>query len=186
MKKHYSVIFIITLVIIVSCSKSRDNNILINADRTVIYEVDLKVDPENVNWMKNLDRIPFLEDIINKIKSGKLQPYDPLFTNEPTLLTWDQVQHRLGFSRDTITTQEQESGELNKKVIEHNYSLEEITRMIFIEEWHYDPNSMNFEKKVLGLAPVREFEKEPGEPKVKSIVFVVYFTDKKPPIFKYD
>jgi len=169
------------LVIAVSCNKEDNGSSLERKDKTVIYEVDLSLDPELPNWMGNIDSGKFIEMLLEKVKSGKLTAYSPL-TVKPSPLTWNDIEFTLGVRTDSIEMTDPETGKVSWKVERNEINTNEIKRLIFIEEWSFDESNLQFNKKILGLAPVRVFYKEGYDTELKSIAFVVYFGEKKPPV----
>jgi glycosidase len=163
----------------VSCNYNGKSGSLERTDKNVIYEVDLSLDPELPHWMGNIDSKKFMEMLLEKVKSGKLTAYSPL-SAKPEPITWSDIEYNLGVRTDTAQTIDESTGKLTSKVMKNEINTNELKRLIFIEEWTFDESTLQFNKKILALAPVRVFTKENFDSPLKSIAFVVYFTDSKP------
>ncbi len=118
------------------------------------YDVNIKSpDPDYDWWIQNLpgpQREKFVDMIIDGALSGKYQAYDyynqPISAGDVKLILSDT-------SFYTIVDEEPPYTERDTMVIS-NIFHEDILRIRFLEEWRIDPNTLQVEKKILGIAPI--------------------------------
>ena len=127
--------------------------------KKIQYDVNIKSpDPEYDWWIQNLvgpDRDKLVSNIIDGAKSGKWQAYD--YFNEPI----DKFEVQNIFSDTMVATimREVPPYELFDTILIHNILKEDILRIRFMEEWRMNPENLEFEKKILGIAPIaRRFD----------------------------
>ncbi|MBC8321092.1 MAG: hypothetical protein H8E34_10245 [Bacteroidetes bacterium] len=118
------------------------------------YDVNIKSpEPEYDWWIQNLvgpQRERLVDLIIDGAKSGKWQAYD--YFNNP--IGKDEV---LDIFADTmvVTLMKTEPPyELFDTLIIYNILQEDIIRLRFLEEWSINPENLDFNKNIIGLAPV--------------------------------
>jgi len=118
------------------------------------YDVNIKSpDPDYDWWIQNLpgpQREKFVDMIIDGALSGKYQAYDyynqPISAGDVKLILSDT-------SFYTIVDEEPPYTERDTMVVS-NIFREDILRIRFLEEWRIDPNTLQVEKKILGIAPI--------------------------------
>ena len=93
----------------------------------------------------------------------------------------NMIREKMGVIPLTLTQVDPETGESNEITMMDYLPLEEIQKVIFIEEWYYDSKTMAITKNVKGVAPVRTYYEldiyaNPIESK-EEVVFVVYFNE---------
>jgi len=112
----------------------------------------------------------FITTLINQVIEGKTHTCD-YRTKQP--LTALEAKDRI-FTHDTISVMD-ENGEFKDMVVEHNRT-DQIYSILFIEEWSIDPLTMQLEKKVTGIAPIRYFPvpTSTGDDKIRrEVVFII-------------
>ena len=144
----------------------------------VIYEFNLEdtINPENTSSI-NAQRLSRL--LIDKAVSGKIAVYKP--TDISVSLNKDEILQNMGKTNDTLYMENPETGEMEVKVIQTDPFYYQITSIIFIEDWYYDPATLAIRKEITGIGPVRHYTK--GEQELKTVVFLMYPNNKKTPIF---
>lgn len=164
------------------CSKEKTES-LSNQSNVIMYETVLSTDIARLEWVKNIDSKRMITSIFDRVKSGELNAYNP-YGDLSTPIKWENVLFQMDALNDTIEEIDPQTNETTSKVVQHEMSLSEIQGIVFIEEWSQETGSGRIVKDVLGVAPVRYFNPGNGEEIRKSIVFVCYFTEKKPPLFE--
>ncbi len=118
------------------------------------YDVNIKSpDPDYDWWIQNLPG-PQRDKIVNMIMdgalSGKYKAFDyygqPLSPNEIMRMMADTIYY-------TIMDEEPPYAERDTMVI-NNVFREDVLRIRFLEEWRIDPDILQMEKKILGIAPI--------------------------------
>lgn len=182
MMKKLVFLMLIVSGLMISCGKDNTES-LSNQSNVIMYETVLSTDIAKLEWVKNIDSRRMITSIFDKVKSGELKAYNPYGDlKEP--IRWENVLFQMDALNDTIEEVDPQTNETKSRIIQHEMSLSEIQGIIFIEEWSQETGSGRIVKDVLGVAPVRYFNPGNGEEIRKSIVFVCYFTDKKPPLFE--
>jgi hypothetical protein len=119
---------------------------------------DLAYGSYNSPYFNNINQRNFIETMLNQVFEGKANSYD-YQTNQ--LLTFEEAKKRVYINQTIMVINE--FGEAVETTYEQNIS-EEICSVIFIEDWYIDPQTMQMEKKVTGIAPViYSFDTESGE-----------------------
>ncbi len=150
MKYRFYILIILLSSTFFSCQHDKKEVIT----EKIQYDVNIKSpDPEYDWWIQNLvgpQRDKLVDLIIDGAKSGKWQAYD--YFNNPI----DKLEVRDIFSDTLILTMRKNEPpyELFDTTIIYNILPEDIIRIRFMEEWSIDPNNLNFNKKIKGIAPV--------------------------------
>lgn len=150
MKTRNILLFAVLLIIGSSCVQ--DNLKLIT--EKIQYDVNIKSpDPEYDWWIQNLvgpERENLVDIILDGALEGKFQAYDYFY--QP--ITPDEVR---GLFADTLMLtfrQLEPPYELFDSVVIQTIERADIQRLRFMEEWKMNPDNLDFEKKIYGLAPV--------------------------------
>lgn len=155
-----------------SCGKKGEEKKLVT--ERIQYDVTIKSpDPDFDWWVQNLEgskREAFIKNILNAAYSGKLKAYD-IFHNP---LSVNDVK-AIGNRADTVTgTSPNPPYNDTVMVLTQELDLQRITRVRFLEEWRMDENTLEFDKKVLGISPIIESYAENGELRGYMPLFWVY------------
>jgi hypothetical protein len=165
-------------VLCFSCGRSNKDKQLVT-DR-IQYDVDIKSpDPEFDWWVQNIEgssREAFIRQIIDAAYSGKLRVYN--YFNEP--LTAEEVK-MIGNRSDTFTFQrEYPPYDFYDTVIRQRLEMKDITRIRFLEEWYMDEKTLEFDKKIVGIAPIIRKYDPNGELRGYMPLFWVYLDERVP------
>jgi hypothetical protein len=118
------------------------------------YDVNIvSPDPDYDWWIQNLpgpQRERLVDLIIDGASSGKFQAYD--YFNIP--ITAQQVQTILSDTSYFTLVDEEPPYEERDTVVVYNIRKEDILRIRFLEEWVMDPETLQMNKKILGIAPI--------------------------------
>jgi hypothetical protein len=146
--------------------------------KNVIYEFNLE-DTLNPEFTSNLNIAKLSSLLINKALKGKIKTYDALDTNQ--IFTREQVLSRMGATKDSVYVDDPDTGEQTLKVINVAPMYEQITSMVFVEDWYYDPKTYSIKKVIKSVGPVRHYLK--NEEPVKNIVFMMPLGKEKTKLF---
>ena len=157
MKKAIFLILISGIVFSLSfCTQkeAEDNRTLIT--KKIQYDVPImNPDASHDWWIRNIagsDREALLDNIFDKVLSGDIQAYD--YFNEP--LSVKDVERMMS---DTTTAVFQRPyppyAEYDTTII-HTIERSDVTLLRFLEEWKYDENSLQIDKKIFAISPVTE------------------------------
>jgi hypothetical protein len=146
--------------------------------KNVIYEFNLE-DTINPEFTANLNMIKLSTLLVNKVLNGKTKGYDPIDTNH--VFTHEQILSRMGATKDTVYVEDVNTGEQSLKIIAVAPMFEQITSLIFVEDWYYDLKTFAIKKVIKGIGPVRHYMK--GNENIKNVVFMMYAGKEKTKIF---
>jgi hypothetical protein len=131
-------------------------------------------------WTENLNSPKLVSLILSKVFSGKTKVWDP--SNIEKELTRQEIDMNFGVTTDTIYLDNPETGKQEVKIIKREINPEEISSIIFVEDWYYDSNTLAIKKVITGIGPVRHYVKSDGE-MAKKVVFMMYLGNEKTKIF---
>jgi hypothetical protein len=122
----------------------------------IIYEFPWNIEYPNINV--GFDELGFLSFIINGIKSGKIDTYDPIYLVDKSKrkFTQEELEKYIG-------------GDLNPGLI--NLYLSSI---LFEEDWYLDENTLSIQKDVKSIAFVQELYDTKTDSFKKKILFFIF------------
>jgi hypothetical protein len=181
MKKRF-ILWIIAFVIIgmISCKSDSSKKKKILTER-VQYDVFIKSpDPDSPWWVDNIEglkRESLIKTIINKVYSGEIKAYEYMFKRP---YTKEEVKALENYT-DTLAFQRAYPPyDYYDTVVVHQLDIQKIVKIKFLEEWYFDEKHNIFEKKVVGLAPVKENYGKDGELRGYTPMFWIFFDKKYP------
>jgi hypothetical protein len=140
----------ITLMAMFACESAPKETI---ATR-IQYDVNIvSPNPDYDWWIQNLpgpQRERLLDVIIDGARSGKFQAYD--YWNSP--ITPQEVGMVMSDTSFLTLVDEEPPYEERDTIVVYNIRKEDILRIRFLEEWQLDPESLQMQKKILGIAPI--------------------------------
>lgn len=131
-------------------------------------------DPQIDWWINNIEgskREPFLKRIMEAAENGDVRVYD--YFNKP--MTPDQVKYS---GTDTVyqtLLRAVPPYEEYDTMIVNSISYHDITKIRFMEEWTWDPKSLEMDKKIVAIGPV--IEKEIAGARFNQLLFWVSLDD---------
>jgi len=141
----------ITIILMISGCQNNEKPLV---TKKIQYDVSIKSpDPSYDWWIQNIvgpDRDKLVSVIIDGAKSGKWQAYD--YFHEP--IDKFEVQNIFSDTMAATIMRDNPPYDQYDTLIIHNILKEDIQRLRFMEEWRMDPDNLEFEKKIIGLAPV--------------------------------
>jgi hypothetical protein len=121
-----------------------------------------------------LDSKILVKTMIENVKKQNITVYD-YFNLEKTKLSFQKVEENFGAVAEVVDIEDAETGKITKKSVKKEINLDEITELVFVEEWYFDETNMSFYKKIIAYGPVREyFRARDLENKVKTVPFLIY------------
>jgi len=154
------ILFLVLTMIFGGCDVERNDDILASK---IQYDVPIfSVNPQLDWWINNLEgskRDPFVKRIMEAAERGEVKAYDyfnkPLSPREVISMKMDTVYRTL--TRNYPPYEEYDT------VVYFELDYRDITKIRFLEEWRWDPETLEMEKEVLGIAPVVVIEYEGQE-----------------------
>lgn len=112
----------------------------------------------------------FINTLLSNVFSGKVKAKD-FYSGK--ILTPDEARE-LVFEKVTVKVVNTDTWQDEDRIVENDNSYQ-IVSVIFIEEWYLDEESLRFEKKVIGIAPVRYYYDFVNEKSVlkRKVVFTI-------------
>jgi len=145
-----------------SCKKSNNNSEAKGKLLTerIQYDVLIKTpDTELDWWVQNIEgskRQSVVNKFIELAYSGKYKIYD--YFNTP--ITSEELKKNLNYEEKLTLQRNVSPYELYDTVIKHELDIKKITKLRFLEEWYLNEKNLSFEKKVVGIMPMREYFKD--------------------------
>jgi hypothetical protein len=180
MKNHILALFTIISIgssaTFVSCTdKSSEDDILATK---IQYDVPVNNnDPQLDWWINNLEgsrRDPFLKRIMEAAEKGEVSVFDyfgqPLSPAQIASAANDTSY--LALLRDSPPYEEYDT------MVVTTITYRDISKIRFLEEWKWDPKSLEMEKKVMAIGPV--VQKEAAGGTYNQLLFWIYFDGQHP------
>ncbi|MGB4654164.1 MAG: hypothetical protein WBH98_01870 [Bacteroidales bacterium] len=171
------------LILIVSC-KSGKNKAGEELTRRIQYDVPIcEVGTDSYWWVNNIEgmkREDFVKHIFKQVTDGNVVAHD--FFSYKRLSTGDikNIIRRV----DTISIMSpQPPYELVDTVLIREISVQDITKIRFLEEWYFDKKTLQIDKKVMGICPIVERYFEDGTYRGTKPLFWIFTDDTYPKAF---
>lgn len=172
----FFVIFLIIGAFVSACNcKSSKKEILTSR---IQYDVPVvSNDPQLDWWINNIEgskREPFLKRIMEAAEKGEVRVYD--YFNKP--MRPEQVKS-LGADTiyQTLMRTEPPYEEYDTMIVK-SVSYRDITKIRFLEEWKWNPESLEMEKKIIAIGPA--MEREIGGEKFNQLLYWVSLDESFP------
>jgi hypothetical protein len=171
-----SLVLILLIIGSTSCSDNAAKNEILTSK--IQYDVPVSNnDPQLDWWINNIEgskREPFLQRIMEAAEKGEVRLFD--YFNNP--LTPAQV-----ISAGTDTTYQTllrnyPPYEEYDTMIVRSVSYRDISKIRFMEEWTWDPKSLEISKKVLAIGPV--IQNEIAGESFTQLLFWIYVDESYP------
>lgn len=150
MDKYVICMSIILFMTLVSCQQDQKELVT----QKIQYDVLIKSpSPEYDWWIQNLpgpQRENLVDMILDGALNGKLQSYD--YFNQP--ISAYEVSKILSDTSILTLMDKEPPYEFYDTTIVYTIQRDDILKIRFLEEWRANPEKLDFEKKVLGIAPV--------------------------------
>jgi gliding motility associated protien GldN len=121
--------------------------------------------------------------LLSGIASGQITPYDASFDDDFKVpMSTDQVNEKFG----AVATQQEkidfDTGERTTVTVQGEVRSNEVKQYMLKEEWYFDKQTSTLNVRILGICPIREYEREgdtSGEIQ-KERIFWVYYPEVRP------
>lgn len=179
-------IIILAVFFLQSCCRKPDQAII---TKRIQYDVTIKSPDPDLNWwVQNIEgssRETYLSHLFYAVYEGKVPAYDPWGYNEMSPKQAAMVGRRYDTIRLMRPTPPYDDYDT---VITRSFTLDDITRLRFMEQWETDTLTMQFSKKIIGIAPLLQSFDHQGNLRGYSPMFWVFFDPSYPAVlqeFKY-
>jgi len=140
----------------------------------VSYEFNLTNEsvPE---WLTDLNSERFVSIILDNVLAGRVVAYD--YFDQKKRLSNKEIRESLGETVKEYFVENKKTGGYDTVQVFSKFFPEEITSVLFVEDWFIDWNTLRIEKKVKSIAPIRKFMNyhENGDEEIeKKIPFIVH------------
>ncbi len=149
--KKLTLFVVVVLIGLVSCQQQSKKDII---TKRIQYDVNIKSPDADWDWwIQNIvgpDREKLVDMIMDGALSGKFQAYD-YFSDS---IAPGDIEYMLADTlyltyKRTVPPYDSYDTTVIMKI-----RREDIQRIRFLEEWKIDPETMQFEKKIIGIGPV--------------------------------
>ena len=145
------ILFSLVFIALIGCDRENNEQVLTSK---IQYDVPIYSDNPQLDWwVNNLEgskREPFVKRLLEAAQEGQVKAYD--YFNEP--LTSQQVRSLMIDTVYQTLTRAYEPYDVYDTVVYYTIDYRDITKVRFLEEWTWDPESLEMEKEVLAIAPV--------------------------------
>lgn len=145
-------LFLVGLLILSSCTSKKERFEVITT--RIQYDVPITgQDPDLDWWINNIEgsrREPFVKRIMEGAESGEFKAFDYFYAP----LTPEQVKAINSDTAYMTLVREIPPYEQYDTMVVYTTDYRDIVKMRFLEEWTWDPASLEFQKKVIGIAPL--------------------------------
>jgi len=97
-------------------------------------------------------RRSFVTILLDEIKAGKLNAYDPLTENKPT--TYDEIEVMMGATSRTQSFQIDAAGTMKDTVIREEATPQDVKQLLLYEEWFFDKKLSRLDVRIIGVMPL--------------------------------
>jgi len=105
------------------------------------------------------DRYSLIDLIFYGVEQEGLVVYDPTDDEFTTPMTMAQIDGKFDVSNDTTYVEDPITGETKPQIVEHERTTSEVQRLLMKEVWYFDKQRAMLEVRIVGLCPLRMFEK---------------------------
>ncbi len=127
------------------------------------------------------NRMSLIDLLLYGVKNEGLNVYDadsPDATTEfDVLMTQEQVDVAMDAMPDTIMVQDPESGEMEENIVEGEPKTHEVQQFLIKEKWYFDKQHSTRNVRIVGLCPIRLYQKEDNPDLLRKKVFWVYYPE---------
>lgn len=107
------------------------------------------------------NRYSLIDLILYGVENESMTVYDPSSDDQfTTQITLDGINENFGVKVDTTYVEDLETGELKPTIVVNERRTWEVTRYLMKEVWYFDKQRSMLQVRILGLCPIRLYEKE--------------------------
>lgn len=105
-------------------------------------------------------RYSLIDLLLFGIKNEGIVAYNPDEDYEFSQpVSWKDIESRFGVTNDTFNIENPETGLVEPKVIKTEMNTAEVKKIMLKELWYFDKQRSKLEVRIIGLCPIREYEK---------------------------
>src|SRR5674476_51425 len=120
-------------------------------------------------------RQSFINVILDEIKAGHLQAYDP--QNMKVNTTYDDIEVKLGAVKKVVTVQLNAAGATREDTVKQEAKPDEVKELLLYEEWYFDKKLSKLDVRIIAIQPIyMGFDEQVGRAK-KIGLFWIKFDD---------
>jgi gliding motility associated protien GldN len=97
-------------------------------------------------------RKSFITILLEEIKAGRLNAYDPLIENKP--YTYDEIETNMGATTRTQSYQIDAAGNTKDTTIREEARPEDVKQLMLYEEWYFDKKLSRLDVRIIGVMPM--------------------------------
>lgn len=161
MKKVVLAVFTLTLILgFTRCMEKEAEDTRTLITKKIQYDVPI-MNPDATHdwWIRNIegsDREALIDNIFDRVLAGDIQAYD--YFNEP--LSVKDVKNILSDTATMVLQRPYPPYVEYDTMVIMNIERDDVTLLRFLEEWKYDEESLQIDKKVFAISPVIEMDVE--------------------------
>lgn len=149
--RNYLILILLAFVIVLSSCKNDQTAVV---TKRIQYDVNIvSPDPSYDWWIQNIvgpDREKLVDKIIEGAKEGRWQAYD--YFSKP--ISAGEVCSIMADTMVVTLVNEEPPYDYYDSTIVYNILKKDVQKLRFLEEWTMDPETLQFSKKIYGIAPV--------------------------------
>ena len=143
-------VFLATVILLTSC-KNQNQEVV---TKKIQYDVNIvSPDPSYDWWIQNIvgpDRDKLVEHIIKGAKQGKWQAYD--YFNSP--ISAGEVRSIMSDTMIVTLVNDEPPYDYFDSTVVYNILMRDIQKLRFLEEWTMNPQTLQINKRIYGIAPI--------------------------------
>ncbi len=115
----------------------------------------------------------FIGILLEEIKAGRLNAYDPLNTNVNT--TYSDIEGKMGAVTRTESITINAEGATRDTVIKLDAKPDEVKQLVLYEEWYFDKKLSKLDVRIIGIQPVyMAYDAQAGRILKKPLFWIKY------------
>ncbi|MCX6326089.1 MAG: gliding motility protein GldN [Bacteroidia bacterium] len=123
---------------------------------------------------KTLDgRQNFIGIVLDEIKAGRLNAYDPQNSNANT--TYGDIEVKMGAVTKVVSVQINASGATREDSVKQDAKPEEIKELLLYEEWYFDKKLSKLDVRIISIQPIyMGYDEQVGRAKKIGLFWIKY------------
>ncbi len=118
-------------------------------------------------------RKSFINILLEEIKAGRLNAYDPLNTNVNT--TYSDIEVKMGAVTKLVTVQINAEGATREDLVKQDARPEEVKQLLVYELWYFDKKLSKLDVRIIAIEPYYiSFDNQLGKVLRKPLFWVKY------------
>ncbi|MBI5539104.1 MAG: gliding motility protein GldN [Bacteroidia bacterium] len=106
------------------------------------------------------NRLSLIDLLLYGIEKEGIVAYSPDEEDEfSKQMSWKDIEDRFGVRNDTVYIEDPETGESVMRVIKAGIVSSEVKKIMIKELWYFDKQTSQLEVKIIGICPIREYER---------------------------